>query len=160
MANELSRDDGIAVTLQFIKANLGTGAATTDMTFGQAGTGFIVPAGYKFHAVCLSLTFTGTLDAGATVAGKVIDNGTELTSGPVASISHRAAPRFVRGRARVLQPETEAVECISPVRHDTIKHAAQTVERADTDGNHICGCIAPGASSGQRTTQVSTHPDA
>lgn len=100
MANELSRDDGIAVTLQFIKANLGTGAATTDMTFGQAGTGFIVPAGYKFHAVCLSLTFTGTLDAGATVAGKVIDNGTELTSGPVASISQAASDTGAVGVAR------------------------------------------------------------
>jgi hypothetical protein len=50
--------------------------------------------------VCLSLTFSGTLDAGATVAGKVIDNGTELTSGPVASISQAASDTGAVGVAR------------------------------------------------------------
>jgi hypothetical protein len=101
MANELSRDDGISVTLHFIKANLGTGAATTDMTLAQAGTGYAVPTGYKFHPVLLALTFTGTLDADATVIAKVIDNGTELVHGPVAQVDQADADTHNTGVARV-----------------------------------------------------------
>lgn len=88
MANELSYDiGGLDVTLQFISANLATGAATVDMTLGQAGTGFKVPAGYTFHPLCLSVTFTGTLDADSTVIARVIDDGTELTNGPTATVN-------------------------------------------------------------------------
>lgn len=88
MANELSYDiGGLDVTLQFISANLSTGAGTVDMTLGQLGTGFKVPTGYTFHPLCLSVTFTGTLDADSTVIARVIDDGTELTNGPTATIN-------------------------------------------------------------------------
>ena len=87
MGNELSYNAGVDVTLPFISANLATGAGTVDMTLGQLGTGFLVPAGYAFHPLCLMVTFTGTLDADATVIAQVIDNGTELTNGPVATIN-------------------------------------------------------------------------
>jgi hypothetical protein len=101
MANELDYPKGLPITLQFIKANLGTGAATTDMTLGQLGTGFIVPTGYKFHPVMLSLTFVGTLDADATVVARVIDNGTELATGPVATINQAESDTHDTGVARV-----------------------------------------------------------
>ena len=102
MANELSRDDGNSVTLHFMKANLAAaGAATIDMTLAQAGTGYAVPAGYKFHPVLLAVTFVGTLDAGATVIAKVIDDGTELVHGPVAQIDQADSDTHNTGVARV-----------------------------------------------------------
>ena len=54
MANELTYDQGVDVTLIFALANPGAGA-TTAMTMAQGGTGFVVPTGYKFHPTCLNV---------------------------------------------------------------------------------------------------------
>lgn len=102
MANELSYSiDGLDVTLQFISANLSTGAGTVDMTLPQLGTGFKVPAGYVFHPMCLNVTFTGTLDAAATVNARVIVNGTELPNGPSALIDQAESDTAQTGVARI-----------------------------------------------------------
>jgi hypothetical protein len=101
MANELDYDDGLAITLQFISANLATGAGIVDMTLAQGGTGFVVPTGYKFHALYLMVTKTGTLDADAAVVATVIDNGTELVNGPTATVTHTPDVARAAGIARV-----------------------------------------------------------
>ena len=102
MANELSYAiDGLDVTLQFISANLAVGAATVDMTLAQGGTGFQVPTDYVFHPMCLNVTFTGTLDAAATVNARVIVNGTELPNGPSALIDQAASDTAKTGVARI-----------------------------------------------------------
>lgn len=81
MANELSRDDGIAVTIALSLANPGANA-TTNLTAPQANlSGFVVPAGYKFHAVLLSGGSNADLTAG-TATFKVTDNDTEIVGGP------------------------------------------------------------------------------
>lgn len=87
MANELVYESGLPITLQFISANLATGAGTVDMTLAQAGTGFLVPTGYSFHPMLLSVVATGALDTDASVVARVIDNGTELATGPTATVT-------------------------------------------------------------------------
>lgn len=102
MSNELSyARTGLDVTLIFGLANLSTGAGTVDMAFAQGGLGFTVPAGYVFHPLCLNVTFTGTLDADATVNARVIANGTELANGPAALISQAATDTSKTGVARI-----------------------------------------------------------
>lgn len=78
MANELDHVGGVDMTLQFISANLATGAGTVDMTLAQGGAGFLVPAGYTFHPRLLQVVKTGTLDASAEVNARVIIDGTEV----------------------------------------------------------------------------------
>lgn len=85
MANELTFPHGMPVTLQFEAANPNAGA-TTDFVQGQGNTGFVVPAGYAFHAVCVSAASNADLTAG-TATIKVTDSGDELTSGPTAVLS-------------------------------------------------------------------------
>lgn len=79
MANEFDRNHPL-VSLQFELANPSAGA-TTDMTLAQGGTGFVVPAGYKFSPVSLTVVSNADLTAG-TLDGKVTDDGTEIVSGP------------------------------------------------------------------------------
>jgi hypothetical protein len=85
VANELDRDDGIDVTLTFAIANPGA-AATTDLTLAQGNAGFVVPAGYQFHPICISGASNADLTAG-TATFKVTRDGTELTNGPTAALS-------------------------------------------------------------------------
>lgn len=85
MANELTRDDGLSVTLAFAIANPAA-TATTDLTFAQGGAGFKVPTGYAFHPLCLHGESNADLTAG-TATFKAIDNGTELGNGPEAALS-------------------------------------------------------------------------
>lgn len=86
MANELSRDDGIPVTLILALANPGAGA-TTNLTAAQANlSGFVVPTGYKFHPVLLSGGSNADLTAG-TATFKVTDNDTEIANGPMPALS-------------------------------------------------------------------------
>jgi hypothetical protein len=88
MANELDHPGlGFPVTLGFILANAGSGA-TTDLTLPQAGTGWLVPTGYKFHALHLSGSASAAIDTGGTATLKVIDDGTELVSGPEPVLSN------------------------------------------------------------------------
>jgi hypothetical protein len=86
MANELSRDDGLSITLQFNLANPGA-AATTNMVPGQNNlSGFVVPTGYVFHPVLLSGGSNADLTAG-TATYKATDNDTELTNGPAPALA-------------------------------------------------------------------------
>ncbi len=89
MANELDHVGGVDITLQFISANLATGAGTVDMTLAQGGTGLLVPAGYTFHPRLLVVTKTGTFDADAEVTARVIIDGTEVgAAGDGALLTH------------------------------------------------------------------------
>lgn len=99
MASPLDYPHGLPITLQFISANLATGAGTVDMTLPQLGTGFLVPPGTEFYPLALFVTATGTLDAGATVTAQVIGDGTELTNGPSAVVSQSPAVARAIGTA-------------------------------------------------------------
>lgn len=79
MPNELDRNHPI-VTIQFELANPGAGA-TTDMILGQGGSGFVVPAGYKFSPAMLTVVSNADLTAG-TLDAQVTDDGTEIVGGP------------------------------------------------------------------------------
>lgn len=85
MANEIDVKFGVPLTLQFEAANPAANAVT-DFVLGQGGTGFVVPAGYKFIPVALCIASNADLTAG-TATGKVIDNGTELVNGPEAGLA-------------------------------------------------------------------------
>ena len=88
MANELSYDRGIAVTLRFTLANP-SASATTAMTPAGAQTsnvGFVVPTGYAFHAVCMHFESNADLTAGSIIA-KVTTGGTVLAGGPQVTLS-------------------------------------------------------------------------
>lgn len=85
MGNEIDTKFGVSMSLQFSIPNAGAGA-TTDLAFGQGGTGFVVPVGLKFIPVVLCGTSNADLTAG-TATFKVIDNGTELTNGPEAGLA-------------------------------------------------------------------------
>lgn len=85
MANELTRDDGMSVTLQYAVANPAA-SATTALTFAQGGLGFVVPTGYAFHPVCISGESNADLTAG-TATFKVTDNTTAIANGPTAVLS-------------------------------------------------------------------------
>lgn len=85
MANELMRDDGIAVTLQFGVANKEPNT-TSNLTLQQGYTGFLVPTGYKFHAVYLGGSTGANLSAGSGVFN-VTNNGTALANGPTVTLN-------------------------------------------------------------------------
>ncbi len=88
MANELdAHGPGFPITLGFILANA-TSGATTDLTFPQANTGWLVPTGYKFHALHVSAAMSAAIDTGGTATVKVIDDGTELVAGPAPILSN------------------------------------------------------------------------
>lgn len=84
MANELNNPDGLALTLAFSAANLVANAATK-MTLAQGGSGFVVPTGYKFHALALHIESNAAINAG-TVTAYVSDNNTALANGPVVAL--------------------------------------------------------------------------
>lgn len=63
MPKELDYDFGVDVTLTFAAANPAANA-TTALTLAQGGAGFVVPPGYKFHALCLSGGSNADLTAG------------------------------------------------------------------------------------------------
>lgn len=86
MANELDVvRSHLPITLQFELANPGAGA-TTDMALAQAGTGFVVPTGYKFHPIMICGVSSADLTAG-TADYKVTTDGTELVNGPTVQLA-------------------------------------------------------------------------
>lgn len=88
MANELNisgPDDGYPVSFQVAIANPAA-SATTAATAAQGGAGLVVPTGYKFHPMLISVTSNADLTAG-TLTAKVTDNGTALSNGPTAVLS-------------------------------------------------------------------------
>lgn len=85
MANELTRDDGISVSFEFVFQDAVAGT-TNVMTLPGGGAGFKVPTGYNFHAVALHGESDTDLTAG-TITFKVRDDGTALANGPTAVLS-------------------------------------------------------------------------
>lgn len=77
---QLDYSAGVSVSLQFSVANPAANA-TTAMTMPQAARGFVVPAGYRFHPVSLSLSSNAALSAG-TATARVRANGTAVVGGP------------------------------------------------------------------------------
>lgn len=85
MANELSRDDGIAVTLLFSLVDAPANTANV-LALPGGNAGFTVPAGYKFHALALNGMSNADLTAG-TATFAVTDGGTVITNGPTALLN-------------------------------------------------------------------------
>lgn len=63
MSSDLAYDQGVDVSLIFSGANPAA-SATTALTLPQSNAGFVVPTGYKFHAICLSAASNADLTAG------------------------------------------------------------------------------------------------
>lgn len=86
MSNELVYPDGFPVTLQFVITDVNAGATTDGTLAGGNTAGWIVPAGYTFHALAVSVYSNAARTAG-TATVKVTDDGTELVSGPEAVLN-------------------------------------------------------------------------
>lgn len=99
MANELDLEKGFPVTLILALANPGASASTA-MTLAQAGTGFVVPTGYKFHPMYLSIASNADLTAGTAIA-KVTDNGTVISGGPEPTLADTVQSASAVARAHV-----------------------------------------------------------
>lgn len=80
MANELDYNWGYPVAFTLSLANPGISGSVA-MTMPQANTGIVVPTGYKFHPLFVSLSSNADLTAG-TATAKVTDNGTIVVGGP------------------------------------------------------------------------------
>lgn len=87
MANELAfnGNEGFPISFQVAIANPGANA-TTAATGAQGGPGLVVPTGYAFHPMLISVASNADLTAG-TLTAKVTDNGTVLANGPTAALS-------------------------------------------------------------------------
>jgi hypothetical protein len=87
MAGELAfnGNDGFPVSFQVAIANPAANA-TTAATAAQGNGGLVVPTGYKFHPMLISVSSNADLTAGTLIA-KVTDNGTVLANGPIATLS-------------------------------------------------------------------------
>lgn len=87
MAGELAfnGNEGFPISFQVAITNPAA-SATTAATAAQGGPGFVVPAGYKFHPMLISIASNADLSAG-TLTAKVTDNGTVLANGPTAVLS-------------------------------------------------------------------------
>lgn len=99
MANELDLEKGFPVSYTLSLANPGAGASTA-MTQPQLGTGIVVPAGYKFHPMFLSLSSNADLTAGTAIA-KVTDNGTVIAGGPEPGLADTVQSASAVARAHV-----------------------------------------------------------
>ena len=82
--NDLGNYDGLPITLPMGIANLVQNTATK-LTFAQGGSGFVVPTGYKFHALALHVEVNAAVNAG-TAAFYVSDNNTSLANGPTVTL--------------------------------------------------------------------------
>jgi hypothetical protein len=88
MANELTFPDGMPITLQFGKANIGA-TATTGLTLVDGGVGLKVPTGYTFHPLMIHAEANGAV-VGGTMVFHVTANTTASINGPIASLSSAA----------------------------------------------------------------------
>ena len=88
MSNELTRDDGLPITIPFVFQDAVAGA-TNVMTLPGGGAGFKVPTGYKFHPLALHGQSDTDLTAG-TITFKARSDGTALANGPQSDLSDTA----------------------------------------------------------------------
>jgi hypothetical protein len=136
MANELSRDDGIPVSIALSLANPGA-AATTNLLAPQGNlSGFIVPTGYKFHPVLLSGVSNADLTAG-TATFKVTDNDTELVNGPAPVLSD-----LVQQASAVARVGIEPIAAAHKVGISITTDASYAPTTADLDA-HLIGILLP-----------------
>ena len=86
MANELTYDHGIPITLVFTITNCAQSSTVDGVLAGVAATnGLKVPTGYAFHAIFIDAESNAARTAGSNTV-KVIKDGTELSSGPEATL--------------------------------------------------------------------------
>jgi len=128
MANELNfmGPAGYPVSFQVAIANPGAGA-TTAATAAQGGAGLVVPAGYEFHPLLISVTSNADLTAGSLIA-KVTDNGTVLANGPIATLSD-----LVQVAAGVQRAQVEPIAAGHKVGASVVTDAGYLPVTADID---------------------------
>lgn len=87
MAGELAfhGNDGFPISFQVAIANP-SASATTAATAAQGNGGLVVPTGYAFHPLLISVSSNADLSGGTLIA-KVTDNGTALANGPIATLA-------------------------------------------------------------------------
>lgn len=136
MANELSRDDGIAVSIALSLANPGA-SATTNLLAPQGNlSGFIVPTGYKFHPLHLSVVSNADL-TGGTATAKVTDNDTELVNGPAPVLSD-----LVQQASAVARVGIEPIAAAHKVGISITTDGSYAPTTADLDA-HLIGILLP-----------------
>lgn len=87
MANELSYDFGVPLTLVFALANPSANATTAMVVAGgQAFDAITVPTGYVFRPIYLHVESNADLTAG-TLTAKVADDGVAIANGPESVLS-------------------------------------------------------------------------
>lgn len=84
MPNELTYEHGFNLTLQYEITDCAASSTTDGKLMGAtARNGFVVPTGYKFHAIWIDVESNEARTAG-TLTVKVTSDGTELATGPEA----------------------------------------------------------------------------
>lgn len=128
MANELlfMGSAGFPVSFQVAIANPAANA-TTAATAAQGGAGLVVPTGYEFHPLLISVTSNADLTAGSLIA-KVTDNGTALANGPIATLSD-----LVQVAAGVQRAQVEPIAAGHKVGASVVTDAGYLPVTADID---------------------------
>lgn len=87
MANELDIvQNAYPVTLAYELANVATNTTVALTMVGQSNSGFVIPTGYKGHAVSLFAVSNANLTTGQTLTFSVTDDGTALANGPTVAL--------------------------------------------------------------------------
>lgn len=135
MANELNIHEGLPVSIQMAIANPAA-SATTALTFAQAGVGFVVPTGYKFHPLCLSGESNADLTAG-TATFKATDDGTVIANGPEPQLADT-----VQRAAAVARLGASPIAAGHRVGISVVTNAAYAPVTADLDAT-LLGVLLP-----------------
>lgn len=137
MANELQfhGNEGYPISFTLSLANPAA-AASTAMTQPQGNTGFVVPAGYAFHPMVLSLASNADLTAG-TATAKVTDNGTVISGGPEPALSDT-----VQQAAAVARPQVAPIAAGHTVGIKLVTDAGYLPVTADHDAV-LSGLLLP-----------------
>lgn len=128
MASELNfmGNAGYPVSFQVAIANPAA-SATTAATAAQGGPGLVVPTGYEFHPLLISVASNADLTAG-TLTAKVTDNGTVLANGPTAVLSDT-----VQYAAGVQRAQVEPIAAGRRVGASVVTDAGYLPVTADID---------------------------
>lgn len=89
MSNELIHTGGFQLSLVFGLANKAKNTAVAMTLPGgqtQTNSGFVVPVGYTFRPMCVSVQINDAVTVGSCKI-EVTDNGTVVTQGPVATLN-------------------------------------------------------------------------
>jgi hypothetical protein len=137
MANELSflGNAGFPASFQVAIANPAANT-TTAATAAQGGPGLVVPTGYEFHPLLISVASNADLTAG-TLTAKVTDNGTVLANGPTAALAD--ATQYNAG---VQRAQVEPIAAGHRVGASVVADAAYAPVTADIDIT-VLGVLLP-----------------